>query len=182
MADVPDACGFDLDTVTAPDAVVAIRSYPRRFRALVSGWDDDDADALVRRRPDPSTWSAIEYVGHVADVFDLYAGRIEQVLVHDRPRLASFDQDAAVEAHAGAPVDDVVGRLQAGAERLAKVLSDVPGDGWERTGIRGDGEERSVLWMARQSVHEAHHHLRDVERVVRAVRGRVPTVDGDDES
>src|SRR5439155_5898018 len=69
-------CGLDYDSIAPKDTAVAIRSYPRRLKALVAPIDRDQAtrpDAKIRRRPDPHTWSALEYTAHVADIFDTFA-------------------------------------------------------------------------------------------------------------
>jgi hypothetical protein len=39
---------------------------------------------LWRRRPDPSTWSALEYACHIRDCFGLYDWRIRKVSEADR--------------------------------------------------------------------------------------------------
>lgn len=167
-------CGLDYDTIAPTDAPVAVRSYPRRFRALLAGFDEDeDAEALVRRKPDAHTWSALAYTAHVADLFAAIADAVSRMLVEDNPTLRLPDPDApGFEAAANAEaVEAVLGRLGAAAERLAAVLEGVPAGDWRRTGTFPWGE-RDVLTMARNAVHEGYHHLRDVERVLTAVRGR----------
>ena len=45
-------CGFSYDSVSQGDAVVAVRSFPRRYREALAGPADDPAwDRIVRRRP-----------------------------------------------------------------------------------------------------------------------------------
>ena len=59
--------------------------------------------------------------------------------------------------------------MAASQARLAEALDSVSGGGWERVGVR-EGEELSVAWMAVNTLHEARHHLMDVDRVL-AVAG-----------
>ena len=40
-------CGFDADTVSVSDAVVAMRTFPRRWRAAFAVVGDDDVDVDV---------------------------------------------------------------------------------------------------------------------------------------
>ena len=171
MTDVPDGCGLDLDTITPPDAVAALRSFPRRYRAVLTFEDDEDADAVMRRRPDPSTWSATEYAAHVRDVFRLFEERIRTALRSDGAEVADWDHEAAAERYAGEAPAQVVEDLGVAADRLAATVTEVPDDGWDRVVVRL-GNRESVLAMARKAVHEGSHHLKDVEKVVRAVRGR----------
>lgn len=168
-------CGIDYDTVAPTDIPVAIRSYPRRYRALLTSFDDqEEADALIRRKPEPSTWSALAYTVHVADVFAWHADTIRRMLEADVPTIdPPKEADAAWEAAANAADrDEVLDRLGREAERLATVLDGVHGEDWNREAEFPWGR-RDLLTTARNAVHEGHHHLRDVERVLNAVRGRV---------
>jgi hypothetical protein len=47
--------------------------------------------------------------------------------------------------------------------RLAELLVRLGDDDWERVGVR-EGVDLSVAWMAVNTLHEARHHLVDIER------------------
>lgn len=165
-------CGLDYDTISGPDCVVALRSYPRRFRGELWGLgEDEDPDALIRRKPAPDTWSPLAYCVHVAWVIGTIGDAIARMLVEDQPTLGFDDPDAVMDETAAnaRPVDDVLGDLAASCERAAATLENVHGDEWSRTGVFPWGE-RDVLTMARNAVHEGHHHLRDVQRGIAANR------------
>jgi hypothetical protein len=168
-------CGLDYDTVSPPDAKVAIRSFPRRYRtALAAALDDETDEGLVRRRPDPSTWSGLEYTVHVADLFEHFAGVIRRMYDETRPTIDFWDPDerAASERYAEQDPRATLDRLDAAATKLASELERVDADGWSRTATFPFGE-RDLLMMARNAVHEGSHHLRDVEQVLdRARRNR----------
>jgi hypothetical protein len=51
------------------------------------------------------------------------------------------------------------------------VIEAVRADDWTRKGLLPGGP-RDALTLARDGVHEGAHHLRDVQRVLDAVRGR----------
>lgn len=165
-------CGFDYDALDPTDAPAALRSFAKRYRAPLSRFlPGEDGDSLVRRRPAPETWSALEYAAHVRDVFENYDRWIHQILDDDRPVLEGLPPDElAVERRYGE--DDpaaVAEALAANAERLAATVEAVPADGWDRVGLRR-GEQRSVRLHARRAVHEGSHHLLDIGRGLRAVR------------
>lgn len=169
-----EECGFVYDDLAAADIPAAVRSFARRYRAPLTRFlPGEDGDYLVRERPEPATWSAVEYAAHVRDVFAGYAGWIELILAEDRPALEGPGPDelAALRGYGGEDPAAVADALAASAERLAAVIGAVPGDGWERVGRRRD-EERSVLFTARRAVHEGGHHLLDIGRGLRTIRDR----------
>lgn len=153
---------------------MAVRSFPRRYRAMLVGpRSDDGPDAVHRRRPHPSTWSALEYTAHVADRLDHLGPAILQVVRQNTPTIAGFDNEerAVSKAYNGLDRVEVLGWLDMACDELASVIGDVRPDDWTRTGLVA-GVERDALAMARDGVHEGAHHLRDVQRVLNAVRGR----------
>src|SRR5690606_6043354 len=119
----------------------------------------------VRERPDPTTWSPLEYACHVRDVFDVFDGRLHLMLDHDDPAFDNWDQDeAAVVGRYGEqePVDVAAGLARTG-ERLAQSFSGV-GDRWERSGRRSNGSRFTVLTLGQYLAHDVLHHLHDVGR------------------
>ncbi len=168
-------CGFDFDACDPAVAADTVRGFARRYAIpLTRGLKHEDLDALLRVRPEPDTWSALEYACHVRDSFGVYDDRIAKVLAEDRPSFKMMGRDQAVidrDYNRQLPAV-VVEELSAAAEGLAARLETVPADGWDRVGIRED-LEMTVDWMARNSVHEGSHHLVDIGRVLRAARARV---------
>lgn len=167
-------CGLDYESVSPQDAVVAVRSFPRRYRALlVTPGAQDGPDAVFRRRPDPSTWSALEYAAHVADRLDHMGPAIHRITYEEHPSIAAFDGDQRVVEKGYNELErtEVLGWLDLACDELASVLEAVKADDWTRTGLLPGGE-RDALSLARDGVHEGAHHLRDVQRVLDAVRGR----------
>jgi hypothetical protein len=167
-------CGLDFDTVSPQDAVVAARSFPRRYRALLATPGSvDKPDAVFRRRPDPATWSALEYTAHVADRLDHLGPAIRRITLENRPSIPLFDnlERAAVQHYNDLERAEVLGWLDLACAELATILEGVRTDDWTRAGEVA-GIERDAITMAREAVHEGAHHLRDVQRVLNDVRGR----------
>jgi hypothetical protein len=168
-------CGLDYDTISPSDAKVAVASFPRRYRSALAGALEDEADeGLIRRRPDATTWSALEYAVHVADIYGLFASVITRMQTQASPTIDDFwdpDARAAAERYNEHDPMETLGRLETAAAALGKALDAVDAEGWSRTATFPWGE-RDLLTMARNAVHEGAHHLRDVERVLEAARGR----------
>jgi hypothetical protein len=171
-------CGLDYDRIAALDTIAAVRSYPRRYREALFGFSDEtseDPDAVVRRRPDPSTWSALEYTAHVRDLLAWTAAAVRRLNREREPVVEGFDPDgrARADAYNAQDVTDVLDGMGEAAQQLANALGEVDANDWGRTGTFPWGE-RDILTTARNATHEGSHHLRDVERVLRAVIGRAP--------
>ena len=166
-------CGLDYESMPLGEAIAAIRGLPRRYRAPLTRLLPGEDDSVLRARPEPDTWSALEYAAHVRDVLGWYDGWVRRILTEDRPVLEGMAPEEAAVEHRYNEQDPVAvaDDLAARAEALALTLDDVPDDGWDRVGLRR-GEERSVALHARRAVHEGSHHLLDIGRSLRAVRER----------
>jgi hypothetical protein len=92
------------------------------------------------------------------------------------PTVDSFDQDqrAIDERYNEQDVARVLDGLTTAADGLVVVLRDVDANDWGRLGHFSWGD-RDMLTMARNAVHEGSHHLRDVDRVLRAIVGHPPS-------
>jgi hypothetical protein len=177
VAERCDECGFDRGSVAPADAAAAIRAFPRRYRAPLTRFlPGEDGDAVLRRKPDVATWSALEYACHVRDVFDVYVARVRRTLAEDTPTFEPMarDERAVRDRYNEQDPVAVADELAANAERLAAVLDGVADADWDRTAIQSYPEPapRPLSWLARHVVHEGNHHLLDIGRVLRAVRER----------
>ena len=97
--------GLDLTNLSPADAVAALRSYPRRFRAVLVPLAEDPtvADRLARVGPDGR--SALDITADVARTIVLLDGALAQALVHDDAVLHPAVTDAAARHWDGAPAD-----------------------------------------------------------------------------
>jgi len=157
------ACAMSYPAITPALAAALVRRLPPSYRRAFQGVPDD----AVRRRPEPTTWSMLEYAAHARDVFTVFAERINLALAEDRPTFPPLgnDERAVRLRHNEADVDTTLDELAAAAIRFADLLDALDDRAWTRTASRLPGEERDVLWMARQTAHEGRHHLADIERV-----------------
>jgi hypothetical protein len=74
-----EACGFDGAMYTDSALLEALRSLEELWRQQLVA-----ASTELRIRPDPGTWSAIEYAAHSRDVTALHAYRVERALMLSR--------------------------------------------------------------------------------------------------
>ena len=150
-------CGLDTGEVP-PEQVAA------RLRDNAAAWPGLLERSGVRDRPDPLTWSPLEYACHVRDVFRRYDARLQLMLEQDDPLYANWDQDeTAVTDRYGEQDPATVARdLLAAGEALAARFDGVAGPQWQRPGRRSDGARFTVATFARYLLHDPVHHLHDV--------------------
>jgi hypothetical protein len=170
-----EECGFDFAAVSPADGIAALRSLPRRYRAPLTRFlPGEDGDAVVRQRPDETTWSALEYAAHMRDVIMLWGWGLNAVTKDDHPSIPVPQQselDDISSAYATLDPPTVADELAANAERMAAKAEAVGDDGWGRAGDFG-GDDITALDILRKVNHEGHHHLLDIGRVLRAVRSQ----------
>ena len=170
-----DECGFVYAEVSPDDAATALRSFAKRYRAPLTRFlAGEDGDAILRQRPDEGVWSALEYAAHARDAIRFNGYLARRTLTDDHPTLPAPNPDkAAVENNYN---DEAPAEVAAGigerAEKVAAMIeaNDDPST-WERT-AEWDGRdgEFTAIYFVRNAVHEGHHHLLDLGRVLRHVR------------
>ncbi len=169
-----EECGFDNAAADNEELAASIGAFGKRYRAPLTRFlPNEDADALVRRRPAPDVWSALEYAAHYRDVIGFYAGRIDAMLSQDRPQLGPFDIEGEAKRGNYNALDPAIVADQIGAalETVHARLAALPPGDWSRVGVASDGtSERDIRNMASRLTHEGGHHLLDIGRSLRAAR------------
>lgn len=152
-------CGADVRRLGPTDVAAAVRASLPQWTTLL----ERPAEEL-RRRPDPATWSPLEYAAHVRDVFGVMHERLRLMLDRQDPPFPDWDQDeAAVEGayHRQDPAE-VAAALDPAGRCFAAVLEAVDAEQHARRGLRGNGSEFTVVTLAQYAWHDIAHHLWDV--------------------
>ncbi|GAA4381521.1 methyltransferase domain-containing protein [Nocardioides caricicola] len=154
-------CGFEAAAVTRAGIADVVRANAQTWQAVLTL---DDAAV----RPDPATWSTLEYACHVRDVNRIFDVRVGLMLGEDDPTFANWDQDATAveERYAEQDPATVSAELLAAAESAAARYESVPDDAWERRGFRSNGSEFTVDSIGRYHLHDLVHHAWDVRAAV----------------
>ena len=168
-----EECGFEYESLSPADAAAALRSFGKRYRAPLTRFlSGEDGDRLLRERPSPDVWSALEYAAHARDAirFNTYLAR--RALTEDAPELPFPNPDKVVVEERYNELDpaSVADELGERAEKGAQLIESTDAELWSRTATFGSAGEFTALWFARNAVHEGHHHLLDVGRTLRHVR------------
>ncbi|MDM8085880.1 DinB family protein [Cellulomonas cellasea] len=152
-----EECGFRPDEVPPAALGGAVRDMAPRWVAALHRPD-------VQVRPDPTTWSVLEYGAHVRDVHLLFAERLRRILTEDDPLFDNWDQDAtAVEQRYDLQDPAVVAdELADAAEAFAALLDGVREADLDRPGLRSNGSAFTVRTLEQYFLHDVVHHLHDV--------------------
>jgi S-DNA-T family DNA segregation ATPase FtsK/SpoIIIE len=165
-----DECGLvyaSISTAEIPNAIAAFgREYRRR---LISD------PVVLRARPSPEVWSALEYSCHVRDVLQVQRSRLELALTEDVPTFIPMGRDERVtrDRYNEQAPDVVADQLDRAAAAISADFARLRDDQWERTGIYNwpTTSERTMAWLGRHTIHEGRHHLRDIDAVLVSVSG-----------
>jgi hypothetical protein len=150
-------CGFDA-------AAVSLADLPDLVRGNAAAWPAVLGRPDVRHRPEPGTWSPLEYGCHVRDACRIFTDRLRLMLTVDDPLFANWDQDATAidQAYADQDPRQVATDLVRNADEVADGFAAVRPEQWSRTGRRSNGSVFTVATLARYFAHDPVHHLHDV--------------------
>jgi DNA segregation ATPase FtsK/SpoIIIE, S-DNA-T family len=166
--DVCDECGFEYDELPENQIGRALRTLPAQYGTVLAV----DA-AMLRAHPIAGAWSALEYACHVRDVLQVQRERVEQALVEDEPSFASMDREERVWRDRYNEQDPikVEQQLTVASRALADLFDRLTPAQLARTAVYNYPTKavRTLGWIGRHTVHEARHHLRDMEHVIDAV-------------
>ncbi|MET1003135.1 MAG: DinB family protein [Acidimicrobiia bacterium] len=162
------ACGFDGSVYDDASLVDSITALGSRWRALLI-----EADSELRVRPEPETWSAIEYAAHSRDITALHVFGVEQALTEDEPSYPAIEADTLIETSAATYHDEdpdaVVAQLDREARHLGSTAADAGAANWSR-GITIGDERSTVRRLLEHALHDSVHHLEDVKRGLTSLR------------
>lgn len=158
------ACGFVAADVDRAALGEVVRDNAALWPVLLAAPD-------AATRPDPTTWSVLEYACHVRDVHRVFGERLALMLDHDDPLFANWDQDETAVADRYDLQDPatVATELVEAAAGVAAAYDAVPADAWERRGRRSNGSAFTVDSIGRYHLHDLVHHAFDVRAAAAAV-------------
>jgi hypothetical protein len=152
--------GLDVSALSPSDAAVALRSYPRRFRA-----------ALTRADPDEEVPAeAVEHAADAARVLGLVRNALVKVTASEGAVIPAGVLDET-QREFTMPADWGLERaldvLDEEATALAAQIDRVAAGDWHRTGSVTGGGTASALDLVREAVRAGHGHLRAAEAAAR---------------
>ena len=158
--------------MTPAEVLDSLREQPAQIAFLTA---DLSAEQL-RSAPEPGSWSAVEVLAHLRSCNDVWGEYLVRTLNEDRPRIRAVDPRVWVR-QAGYLDQDFAPLLAAYRQQrmdLLDVLEVLPKEAWSRSaivvGAAGRKVERSVMAHAALIARHERTHLRQIRRLVRAIR------------
>jgi hypothetical protein len=151
--------------------VVAVRSLPRRFRALFAGLGDDESpDALARRTvADGST--PLGHVGAATRVLALGGRGLAALLATEGASVEPVTVGALTAASPTGSLEEGLAELGWEADALADRAEHLGLDDWGRSGsVAGTGASISAADLFWQAVDAAVDQLKAAERTLAEAR------------
>lgn len=138
---------------------------------LAAGWREfleQADDGYLRHIPEPGVNSPLQYGAHVRDILKVYGGRMVLGLEQDAPTVPIFNPPQEVwEEYNRMDARELASDIEAQAGRLADTVDRMEPGGWSRIVVNDRGQYGvytfTIAGLARNAVHEAHHHLLDAK-------------------
>ena len=156
-----------LDLLGDRDPIDILRASAVRLRERVSATDG----SLLLTPEAEGKWSVVEIVRHLADSEIAWAWRLRLVLAEDEPQLTPYDQDAWATrlGYRRETFEDAMELFEVNRSANLRLLDRLAEADYERTGVHLERGAQSVRHMiAMQAGHDLAH-LRQVDRVLRAL-------------
>lgn len=170
---VADAAAYTaaiLAVLGSRDPFEVLRTTPTVVRQAVTGVPP----AVLSTAEQPGKWSMLHVVQHLADAELVGAFRYRMILAHDRPALQGYDQDRWADAlrYAESDLDGALDQLTTLRAANLRLLERTSPAERRRVGVHAERGEESVEHLLRMYAGHDLVHLRQLERIARAVGAR----------
>jgi hypothetical protein len=155
-------CGFAYAEIDPAGIATTVTEVADGARSAITALTPKQ---LTRRAPD-ETWSALEYLCHLRDVYEVTTIRLYRVRTEQAPQLEPMYNDLRAirfryaERDPVAVLDELDAAIAGCRDELERVRD------WDRPLTRLAGEQRTARWLARTALHEGRHHLRDIRHTI----------------
>ncbi|HUQ40933.1 MAG TPA: DinB family protein [Candidatus Limnocylindrales bacterium] len=120
------------------------------------------ADAARLRALKFGEWTALEVIGHVADMGEIFAERVRRMVEEERPTLQSADQDAIHAERRNNDRDPMTlsKRIQTAHGQIIGLLATAANRA--RPGLHGEWGEIDAAHVAAYQARHAHEHVTEL--------------------
>jgi hypothetical protein len=155
-----EECRFEGARWTDIEAMTAIAVLPARWRKAVSGLTSEQ----MQSRPIHEMWSIAEYVDHVREVLFGMRFVLDTAVTEPGSDLGEPPETQFAPEPRFIDIEVALSGIESEASALRDRLAELPGSVWYSKVTVG-GDEVDAHWIARHAVHDATHHLLDIDRL-----------------
>jgi hypothetical protein len=158
-----------LDLLGSQDPMIVLRETPAALRRAIDGLPP----AKLREPEQPGKWSIAQVLQHLADSDLVWGWRVRLILAQDRPTITGYDQDLWAERLGYDQADPVESLATFEVLRRAnlRLIDRMSPQDLKRVGVHAERGEESVEHLRRLYAGHDLLHLRQIERVRKAVSG-----------
>jgi hypothetical protein len=162
--------GPDVSRLTPQDALVALASFPRRYRVELSPVAGDDRADELAGRIGPSGVSALDVVSDVTRMWGLISHELRRVQTEEAPTLHPAVTDAD-RRHWDTPAPDTLEEsltlLGHESDQLAEAIRTYPtAQDWARPATVAGGSRLTALDLVREAVKVGADGLGQVSEIL----------------
>lgn len=156
-----------VDLLGYSDPLAVLETTPAALRTAFDG-----CPPALRHSPEAEgKWSVADVVHHLADSEVVWAVRLRKALAEDRPTLTGYDQDRWADGlgyrgRSAGPSLEALAALRGANLELLGARDD---DALDRVAVHAERGEETVRHMIRLYAGHDLLHLRQIERIRRAV-------------
>ena len=156
-----------LDLLGDRDPLEVLRSTAAALENVLDELSHDQ----VTRRERPGKWSVRHVLQHLADSELVWGYRLRMILAHDRPQLSGYDQDLWAErlGYDRADARQALHDFAALRNSNLRLLANASADDLKRVALHAERGEESVAHLIRLYAGHDLLHLRQIDRIRRAV-------------
>jgi tRNA-binding protein len=149
------------------DPLTVLQTTAARLRTLIAGRSRED----LGRQPEPSRWSVVQILAHLADAEIVGAWRFRSVLESDGVALQPFDQNVWADGFRYADTDpfESVQLFDVNRRATLALLTRVEPQRREHHGMHAERGRESVDHLMRLYAGHDLNHLGQVERLIGAL-------------
>jgi hypothetical protein len=156
-----------LDLLGNRNPLAVVEATPGALERATAGVDE----ARLRQAEREGKWSIAEVVAHLADSELVWGYRLRRVLAEERPQIIGYDQDLWADRlrYREARLADSLATFAALRTANLRLVRSTSAADMQRVGVHTERGEESVAHMLK--LYAAHDlvHLRQIERIRKAV-------------
>lgn len=173
--EVCDECGFHGGTLDLAATVARIRALPDRWSEVMS--QDEE---VIRARPEPDTWCAVEYAQHVISAIAAIEWAAREFAAGHSPNWDELSEDALPGAFehdthdcGSYDIAETLEALGAVAGSMANFAESLTPDEQAVVAVYAEDWVINTTAVLRHALHDAEHHVLDIRRGIARQQLRV---------